>query len=65
MRFVITVYPENSVQEKALVNLGLSKNFDIEPFAYESEQWNDILPIINELAENGLNCCWNLEFNPA
>lgn len=61
MRYQLTVYTENSVQEEALVNLGFDRNFDTEPFTLRSFNFGEVLEMVNQLVDDEFDCHWVLE----
>ena len=61
MIFTLTVTPENSVQEKELVNLGFEQQFDNSPYTFEGRCFGEVAEAINEIEAEVSELEWVLE----
>jgi len=61
MEFTLTVTPENSVQERALVNLGFERKWDNSPFTFETGSLSDALGMARQLGYDCSELDWTLE----
>ena len=61
MTYILTVTPENSVQEKALVNIGFEQEYDNAPFTFKESRFAETVEMIRTLEYDIPELGWNLE----
>ena len=61
MKYVLTVTPENSVQERELMNLGFEQEWDNAPFTFKDERFAETVNMVRQLEYDVPELEWVLE----
>lgn len=61
MTFTLTVTPENSVQERILVNLDFEQECDNSPFTFKDNRFAETINMIRQLEYDVPELEWVLE----